>query len=161
MAKAKKSKKTARKRRKAGASSTGVAAELRALRQQVEDLATTAYELHQVRRAYRTLPAAATRAAGAAVKQVSMKFTKQPGSPSFVRITLVDNQEEVLSPGRDEGTAAPRDVGSEVDAFIEVKGNPGQVATVQVQNALPKMIRMSALPGETGNQGTKPMLVVG
>ena len=62
--------------------------------------------------------------------------------------------------GLTAGTSAPRAIGAEIDAFIEVIGNPGELADIAVTHALPRTIKMAAAPGQTGNRGTTPMRVI-
>lgn len=156
---------TRKKRKKKSASSapkrSSSTQEMLALRARVEQLLATAYELHELHRSYLTHPLAPahTSLVAAAAQPVAITFKKQSG-PANVRITLRDTQEVVLQPGSTQGTSAPRAIGAEIDAFIEVIGNPGELADIALTHALPRTIKMAAAPGQTGNRGTKPLRVI-
>jgi len=90
------------------------------------------------------------------VRQIS--FEKSADSPNLVRLTL-DNFEEVVSPGDQNGTSRPRPVGTFVTALVEVIGNPGQTASIAVKNASPALIQITIPQGRNQTFGTKPLLV--
>jgi hypothetical protein len=52
-------------------------------------------------------------------------------------------------------------VGAKFDVLMEVKGNTGETAVINVTNAFPASLQMSARPDGPGNVGTKPIQVMG
>jgi len=114
--------------------------QLAALEQRLQGLLTASPEFHlkgSIQPGSIAIGGAALEEAPA--KQVQMEFKKQDGSPDDVRIVLdkKPKREVVLEPGEDEGKSRLRDVESEVDGVIDVKGEVGQTATVKISHALP------------------------
>lgn len=136
-----------------------LAAHMHAVHSNVLDVGFSLRELHEVAQATAGTPGTVTTDGAPSVQ---IKFKKRKGSPANVRILLLDTTppEEVLSPNQDEGTAT-RPVGDRFNALMQVSGNFGEVATVDIEKALPVFMSMTAFPGTTGNAGTKPMKVTG
>lgn len=161
MAKRKGSRKAPRKAPgKAKQADSAQARQLKQLQQRVEDLTRTVIALYHVGRPAPQADGPALEAAADTDRTVKLRFNKTSG-PNAVRLILLDTHEVVLGVGDTQGESAPRNVGATFDVLMEVKGNPNETAVVNVSNAIPTSLQMSARPDGPGNVGTKPMRVVG
>ena len=127
----------------------------------LRELVNTIRALHEYDRGIRqTASLRASVTESDTVQPVAIEFTKTSG-PKHVRIKMLDTGHPSLAPGENTGKSDPRRPGEEVEASIEVIGNPGELAVISVKNARPGNIQLAAEPGETGAVGTVPFKVLG
>lgn len=82
------------------------------------------------------LPKAVT-ATETTIVDVDISLKKSDSSPDFVRVT--HRGEVVLSPGASDGVIRNAAVGFYLDLWIEVAGNPGDIAQIDVTHAMPDL----------------------
>ena len=97
----------------------------------------------------------------AALSDRALKFKKSSDSPAFVRVTADGFSGDIISPGQDEGELAGLELGSWVTIRIEVRGNPQESATIEIQGAALGSMKLTVkIPDNDGsNSGSTPVQV--
>jgi hypothetical protein len=95
------------------------------------------------------------KAAAEAPELRQLEFSLQPGAPEMVRVTL--GPKELVLLNDQSWPSNPRLRGAEVRANIELIGNPGQTATINVVNAMPAVISAKIPDGQTHHAAPKTL----
>ncbi len=86
---------------------------------------------------------------GAAAALVAVELEKTNDSPPLVRVTSPDATGIVIRPHATKGNIPNCTVGSFVSIDIDVTGNPGAKATINIKRAIPTSVVVK-IPGNTG-----------